>query len=272
MSSDPILHDEAYPEASLALDALHATLLALARERVRPFRAPVTRAVPHALRLARSYRQDRARFVEALKRAVFEPEAYDDVEQRALALWAADARLHARREAQRALPPLLAEATPLRRELMRAGEYLWGNDPELAVRIDALRSGRGHADLAEDLNRLVALFEGEWAYAEANSAVTRAQLNRAHQLGIEIARLLDGEESDAETATRRELRDRAAAYLEEAVTEIRRAAAYVFFHEPDRLDAYPSLYDHLARPKRRNTKAAEPEATVETPAAEPELV
>lgn len=269
---DPLPADDAelYPDARAALEALRPTLEALPRERVHAFRARVSRAVPHALRLARSYRQDRARFVETFKRAVFEPERYDDIELRALALWAAEADLRVLLDAERKLPSLIAEATPVRQKLLRAAEYLWGSEPRTAARVAAIRAGSGYADLADDLNNLVALFESELAYALANSAVRKADLAQARRLSVAIARLLDGDDpSDSSVNNRRELRDRAGSYLTEGINEVRRAAAYIFHHTPERLEAYPSLFAYFANAAKHSKVAAPTEQPTST--SEPEL-
>ncbi|MEM9489056.1 MAG: hypothetical protein AAGC55_07925 [Myxococcota bacterium] len=223
-----------------ALDALRPTLLSMPDEALLPARFSMLGGMTRALGLARAYAADRPRFAGAFSLAAFDPAVYDDMELRVQALWQADVDYRLLVDPQRALPPLVEEATPLRRALLRAATYLWGEDDTLGDQVAAIRRGRSTLDLADDLNALASLFEAHWADAIGRCAVTPDDLDRARQLGLRIAHALTDDDSALGRA--RDLRTRAAIYLKQGVDEVRAAAAFVFRHEPDRLAAYPSLF------------------------------
>lgn len=263
MSDLSVDRDVGYDGAGAALDALRERLEGMAIETVPPFRANVVRAVAFALKVARSYAEDRERFVQTFKRAAFVPEDFDDIQQRALALWAAELELRFSVEQRVDLPDLAGAGTPLRNKMLRAAEYLWGEHPDHGPHVADIRSGQGYNDLADDLTALSALFQSSWAWAESRCDVTLDDLSQARGLGLSILRATTAGVGDADIQRSRDLRDRAAAWLLDAVEEVRAGAAYIFRDNTERLDAYPSLYLSSRRRPRpeATTDAPQPEST-----------
>jgi hypothetical protein len=241
-----------------ALAALRARLEDLPPDVVPPLRINVPQAVSYLLRLSRAYAEDREQFVRVFTQKGFDPARHDDMEQRALALWQADVDYRLVLDPERSLPDLVAEATPLRKKMMRAAIYLWEDDEDLGPQVVAIREGRGHMDTADDLIALAALFDSQWASAAPRCAVTVQDLVAARRLGLEMMHMLNPDVRQDATARARRLRDRAGAYALLGARDIRLAAAYVFRDHPTRLESYPNP---LGRPAYR--RPATPPVEVE---------
>lgn len=224
--------------------------MAMPEDSVGVFRASVPMAVTNALQVARSFREDRARFEATFKKAEFDPAELDDLEQRALALLQADVEHRLTARPEQAIVEYVDEATWLRRLLLRAAEYLWGDDPEVKPKLVEVRQGRSHMNTADALHTLPAIFEVRWSEVEGRCEVTRDHLSRARELSHQMLDALaqDRQRTGADRA--RDLRDRAAAYLHEGVQQVRSAAGYVFWKNPERLEDYPGLY-HGRKMNRR---------------------
>lgn len=250
-----------------ALAKVRPHLEAMNADEVSTLRAGAPVVVANALHLHRAYLEDRARIVGAFKPQAFDAARCDDLMVRALALWEADTLARQAIDPESLLPPLLAEATPLRKKLLRAAEYVWGDDPNLGPVVSEIRSGGGHKDTADDLVALGALFSTYWDAASGRCDVTDEEVAAARKLGLKLLQALGTNAQTSPVASARDLRDRAAAYTRQAANELRAAAAFVFRNDPEALERYPAL--HAAPPRRRRPKTEPKAAPAEAPQSAP---
>jgi hypothetical protein len=225
-----------------ALALLEPRLRGLPEASVSPFRASVPQAVANALQVARSFAEDRALFVAAFKQKFFDPEEFDDLEQRALALWQADVNYRLTMNPEGAIAGILDEARALRKKLLSAASYLWIEDAITGPRLAAVRKGHGQMDLADDLVTLASMFEANWSHARTRCDVKKSDLGRARELSHQVLHALTLGKDRSAVEAARDLRDRAAAYANRGIRVVRAAAGFLFCNAPARLDEYPSMF------------------------------
>jgi hypothetical protein len=225
-----------------ALALLEPRLRGLPEASVSPFRASVPQAVANALQVVRSFGEDRALFVAAFKQKVFDPVEFDDLEQRALALWQADVNYRLTMNPEEAIVGILDEARSLRKKLLSAASYLWTEDAIIGPRLAAVRKGHGHMDLADDLVTLASVFDGNWSYARTRCDVKRSDLGRAREISHQVLHALTLGKDRTAVEAARDLRDRAAAYANQGIRVVRAAAGFLFCNDMARLDEYPSMF------------------------------
>jgi hypothetical protein len=235
-----------------ALRRLRPTLLALPPQAEEGQRVNLSRAVTYALRVAQSYREDRAKFAAAFRPDPqwFDAEAHDDLAERALALRQADLMLRMARDQGGELQQLVAEGVPLRKLLVETADYLW-DEEERKERL-SLRGGRGYIDVADDLGTLALFFRERWTEVEGRSQVTEASLRRAEELGELLAGTLfpvsaGGANESDDVLELRSLRNRAAYHVMVGMEKVRQAAAFVHHGDPERLKLYPSFFLRVRR-------------------------
>jgi hypothetical protein len=243
-------------EAESALEALTPALMAIPPVEVRPFYVGATPAVGLGLAYAEAYAEDRPRFDEAFKPAVFDPVQYDDLGQRAMAFWQADIQMRQELNSDGPFRLMVLEAKPLRKKLIKNASFLWGEDPELGEVVAAIRKGHGHQDTADDLGALHELFSEHWDRAAGKCEVTLEEVARAEELGAAMLQALSPTRSE-ELDEARDLRNRAAEHLRRGFEEVRAAALYVFRNNESRLERYPSMF--VLRRKRSSSSAADDE-------------
>ena len=247
-----------FPTADVALEQLRGVLAAMPRAEVRRFTANVPTAVRNALVLYRSFIEDRPLF-----EATFRPEAFscaelEDLGIRARALWYTDVLLRQAVDPQSLLPELIARGNPLRKKMLRAGRYLWEFDPDLGPVIAEIISGRGRADMADDLMALSSLFTENWVQASGRCEVTEADPQEARSMALRILDALGMTAGSTKVVERRNLRNRAGTYLRNAADKLRDAAKFVHRRDPDALARYPSLFKRTSRPSPRAPKPPTP--------------
>lgn len=235
-------HDDSYEGAAEALDELRDTLLGLEADRVTPFRMSVPVAVANVLAVARSFGEDRERMARAFTKEGFDPDRYANVKQRGLALWQADADYNLAIDPKRSLPKLASQAGPLRTKLLKSAIYLWEDHDAHGDAVDAIRAGSGYLDTADDLLRLASLFESEWDGVSDQSKVTREDLLQARRLGQAIIQATSAKADNRITDDARALKDRAAAYAQWAVDDIRNAAHFLYHGDDEKMSRYPSIF------------------------------
>lgn len=162
----------------------------------------------------------------------------------ARALRFAQTELLRRIQRSRQIPGLAAEGWRLRNLLMSYAEALSHKGliaPELIVR---LREGSGYRDLVNDLNVLVEEFLGlPEKYTSPDSAVTRADLDRAAEIAHEIhVHVGNDADTDLSHATLLEERRKLGGLLLVAHGQIRRAITFLRWSEGDVNTLVPSLY------------------------------
>ena len=164
-----------------------------------------------------------------------------------------------------ALPVVLVEeALTLRRRMLKTLDYNLDDDPDAVVRLNAIRSGSGHLDMANDL-----LANADF-YRERKSDIEHDQRNYrktdeadARRLADKILRLLGAVTTPEQTLWKNN-QARAFTLLLSHHEEARRAGRFLFYYEEgERL--FPSLFSAVrsAPAPRAEKPAAEPPAPAE---------
>lgn len=166
------------------------------------------------------------------------------------------------------LPILLGEATPLREGMLRSAELLAHYGVVSEERVAAIRSGHGHADLADDLIALGRLYDDSWKRVIGMVPVTREMVDRAPVLGAQIHEALAERELEesplVQPKSRRFVEAQAFTLFARVYDEARRGVTYLRWNEGDAHLFVPSLYPH--RPRRSSMVVDEPtnEDVIET--------
>lgn len=209
-------------------------------------------------------------FREAMIAELVSPpiEALDKLHDYALAAAHAHACLLLQDDGETRVRALLAEASPMRERLLLSAELL-ANFGLLDGRIVAdIRRGTGRLDTAQDLSALATLFLGAWSAIASKTPFTRADIERAAELGGLLLEALgrqqqrtDGSdepgELEAQFAKAYELFRRAYEACRHAIVYIRR-------NEGDADTIAPPLGQSRRRPRR--AEADEPTPTEPAPA------
>ena len=149
---------------------------------------------------------------------------------------------------ERAVPlaKLLAEAVPLRADLLQTAEMLAHFGLVSSERVAFIRSGHGHADTAADLQALGVLLGDAWPTIKDKVAITRAQIERAAPLSAQLQRAIGVRESGTdplmERTDPRHVRAQAFTLFMRAYDECRRGVSHLRWHEGDAAEIVPSLY------------------------------
>jgi hypothetical protein len=153
---------------------------------------------------------------------------------------------------------LLAEAHDLRRVLLKGADSAAEAGIFTSKEIAKVKQGRGPIDAAGDCVALASLFTRQAAALKGKTAVTKAQVTRAAELGTELLRRLKPKgtrrKPDAGTASAAEERDRLWTLLCQRHERLWAVGAYIFGHELD--DHVPGLLSRR-RPKAKKKPAAE---------------
>ncbi len=194
----------------------------------------------------------------------FDHALLDRIEPASWGLWYANTRrasLEATAGGGRVKGTTLEQALATKARMMRVCEYMLVDDPKAGLEIASIRGGTGHKDLASDLTRLAALYDGHAEllasgggryYDASDSAAAKASAGQIlFELGEGQAKALQDAKDDAA---------RAFVVLQDAYDRIRRWAAAIW-NDDDRL---PSLFS--VRPSGRGqSKPAKTDAKPTTP-------
>lgn len=157
------------------------------------------------------------------------------------------------------LAALLEEAVPLREGMLRSAELLAYYGIFLDTRVAAIRSGRGHAEIAAGLVALGRLFGDAWTEVSGKVPVTRMMVDRAPVLGAQLHKALAKRELEESPLvlpqSRRFLEAQAFTLFARAHAEAYRGVAYLRWYEGDAHLFVPSLYPH--RPRRSSAAIVE---------------
>ncbi|HEU4405262.1 MAG TPA: hypothetical protein VFS43_08240, partial [Polyangiaceae bacterium] len=149
-------------------------------------------------------------------------------------------------ESETALRARLAEGTPLRDRLLVAAEALAHAGYFDATHVATIRSGTGHLDTASDLIGLGALFRAHWDEVSNKTAVTRADVDRAAELGSVLLEALGQRKLGTDGAGGIGKPDlilrKAFALLSGVYGDCRRAVVYLRWYEGDADLIAPSLF------------------------------
>ncbi|WP_434046767.1 MULTISPECIES: hypothetical protein [Sorangium] len=250
------------PQAAAAFDEALPEIEALSPDRLIPLNLDVPRVVSQVLGVLPGLRALRADIAEHLP--TFDIARLDRLETYALAAWYAHLLWLSSGGAENALKPLLAEAAPLRENLLGDAEALARRGLLDAATVAEIRAGQGHIDVANDLVALSALFSASWSEIAGKTAASEEEVKRAGEIGPQLLAALGVREhgkgpGPTEAADRRA---RAFALLVHAYDQIRRAVAFLRWDEEDADVIAPSLY------KGRTGRASSSTDTTEAPADE----
>lgn len=251
------------PLAAAAFDQVAPEMAALSKDALAPINIDIPRAVSQVLGALPGLLPMRP--VIAKHMPIHDVGLLDRLETYALAAWYAHLVWLSSAGAGNALKPLLAEAVPLRENLLSDAEALARRGLLDAEAVAEIRAGRGHIDTANDLVALSALFSASWAEISGKTAATEEEVNRAGTLGPELLAALGVRERGAPHAPTDAADSRARAFtlFVRAYDQTRRAIAYLRWDEGDLDTIAPSLY------KGRGGRGASSSNATATPEAPP---
>lgn len=248
-----------FPGADQAFAELKPVLAAIPATEVRTQRVMVAQAVANMMAMAGAFTEDRALFASTFKPEAFNPDHFDNLPQRALALYFAEKQWFLVVDPEKALPGLVDQGAPLRQKFSDAGRYLWSRDPVIAPQMARLRANRGFLDLADDLAGWAALFDANWLHASTRCDVKQEDIKVARSVSTSMLVALGSKGKPEKESEWRSWRDRAATYARQGVDEVLSAAEYVHRKNPDALERYPSFF--FLPPKNRKQAADTTDST-----------
>jgi hypothetical protein len=131
--------------------------------------------------------------------------------------------------------------------------------------MDALadyNSGNGYHTLATNLGLVARLADRHWAAIEGRSGITRADIDRAGELNQEIFKYLGERATNGgDLAQLAVLRAQNFTLIVRAYDELRRAIAYLRYHEGDVDEIAPSLFANRGGNRSRKDEKVTPVAT-----------
>jgi len=234
----PLLENEV---AKAAFERLLPTIKNLPLQLRRPASINVAGAALLAIQGGKFLQTEREKIVKELP--AFDINNLDLLQDYALAAWYADQQALIASDENIALADLLPRAWEIRDGLFTLGLALAMRKKIPMAPIDAIRSGEGNVDLANDLMALSEMFRSQREKLQGKIDVEESELVEAERLGAQLlARLqklhnptprADGELSP------KELRMRAWSLLWNAYEECQRAAAWCWWkHWHERLPTF----------------------------------
>ncbi|AKF03535.1 hypothetical protein DB32_000684 [Sandaracinus amylolyticus] len=238
-------------------------LRAAVRDPSAPRGLDLQQAALFGLRIARQLAEPavKARF-DRLPDDLLSPSARNTIGPAAWALWYAVARrasATAGESSARLSEATLQRASAIKARMMKVAEYVLDGDARAATELASIRAGAGHADLAEDLTRLAALYREHAArLAEGGVHYRRTDARSARDAAAAIlAELNDDEPSEARIA--REDAFRAFRVLEQTYEPVRLFGRALFAHDGE--ERFPTIYS--IRPARGSRTSEEGEGEEE---------
>lgn len=236
-----------------AFEAVRAEIAAVPAEELQPINLDIPRAARRGLVVAER--------IEPLFPELSIMSHLDFAKVRKLPTYAL-ALLHAHEQAEgpdesaAPLAELLAQAVPLRADLLQTAEMLAHFGLVSRERVAFIRRGHGHADTAADLQALGVLLANAWPSIKDKVAIKRAQVDRAIPLSAQLQQAIGVRESDEdplmERTDPRHVRVQAFTLFMAAYDECRRGVSHLRWHEGDAAEIVPSLY-----PRRGGRSKAE---------------
>lgn len=244
----------AHGDGQKALEAVRPLAEALPEAEVGPPVMPPAHLVAEALALAEVAEANR----EALASVQLDPALIPRLTIGAHALAKAHAELTILRGSKRSEAEVALEAlaSELRSDMVADARFALRKDRAAQRAIDEIQEGEGLDDLVQDLKSLAALVDKHAARIEAVGASARANIERARRCARELeAHVAARRTADREEIAAKELRDRVATLLADAMSEVRAAGAYAFRKQPRTLAKFRSAHNakRRARDKARAT-------------------
>jgi hypothetical protein len=160
-------------------------------------------------------------------------------------------------EVESRLTALLAEGAPLREHLLVQAEGLALLGFVDRERVAAIRNGTGYLDTANDLIATAQLFQAGGDELLGKTKVTRAEVGRAYELGMQLVDALGKRRLGTDGARQAGVYEAECAKLfrlvERTYDQGRRALSYLRWSEGDLNEKMPSLYTR----RRRGTSSGE---------------
>lgn len=243
-------------QAREAFDALLPRLTALREAELVGVRVDLQLASATAYSLARRdvASERRARFERLAATGYFTLTHLDELSNLALAGWhARQKQLQQEALATNAAVPEaeLKNAQQLRARMLRVLEHCFGDDPEMARALAAIRAGTGYEDLANDLVAVADLYDDpelhevvvrDPVHFRATDSVDARAAATAVFRGIGLA-------GDGEGASWASFCQRAWTLLCRGYAEVRAAGRFAFRHDEDVDLTYPSLVAAVRPPR-----------------------
>lgn len=244
-----------YPTAEQALKGLMATLNDLPPEMNRDPVIPPPRMVPeaHALFLVCEKHQDRLVAVGVERKLI------QSIPERAQAAAGAQAVLDNVRGRKRTTAELEYErkGVQLRSDIVAAGRYALRDNDKAQSTLDVIQEGTGLDDLVQDFPAL-GVFLTTYSDAFVRIGLDPVALKKqCDELAANLQKVVVARRAgDDEEANALLIRNRACAYLWDAMSEIRSAGVYAFRNDPDVQPYFRSAY----RARHRTAKPETPDA------------
>lgn len=147
-----------------------------------------------------------------------------------------------------------ARGAELRGYLMAACRWSLRADADAQATLDRIAEGSGLADLVQDLHDLAALIESNAAgFGDDSTFEPAEQASAAKEAAAEIAGGLATAFADGDKEAAKDLRDRAAAYLNDQMSDLRAAGSYAF-RGTDDLQRFRSSYRRRSRLRSKATQ------------------
>ncbi|MBI3071760.1 MAG: hypothetical protein HYY84_06480 [Deltaproteobacteria bacterium] len=257
-------------KATNDFERLLSELKAIPAERVREPNLAVATLFHEAFDLAETAERYRPQLIAA----GLEERFVDSLSARANALRAAQTAWTHARDAATPVEylALVDQATVLRRDFVATAGYALRKHERALETLARIQEGEGVADLCQDLTDLAQLAESH-RDDFARTDFDAAQIVKARKVADAVTKLhatvaADRAENRSASSEAKDLRDRAATYLDEAVDEVRSAGLYAFRNDSDtaRLAQFRSVAS-IQRARRRHAAKKASDSTPIAPAA-----
>ncbi len=131
----------------------------------------------------------------------------------------------------------------LNREMKRHMNFLYRNNPELMAELKEIAEGAGRGDMVLDLKKYSTLGKNNPELLATAPLFEMSWLDDASILHDKLTLLLgEYESAPGETNELKILKKQVFTWMESSLKEIRDFAKYVFWDQPDKLDAYKRDY------------------------------
>jgi hypothetical protein len=163
---------------------------------------------------------------------------------------------------------LEAKGYKLRSDMVADLRYAARADHDVQSQLDMINEGDGHDDLVQDLRDLSVLFGKHAKELKKASVDAKGKGADAKKIAASLEKLTSTRRAGKPTdGAAKDLRDRAATYLEHALSEIRAAGVYAFRDKPAMQAKFRSPYAAAQRANTaRRKKAATAAPTAPAPA------
>ncbi len=142
---------------------------------------------------------------------------------------------------------LLAEATPLREDMLVAADALAHKGLVDKETVAEIRRGSGNLDKANDLVALATLFTHAWSRVEQKTTLSWEEVEKAAELGPKLMIALS--DRPAPTGDKEDARARAFTLFARTYDQLRRAVTFLRWSERDADMIAPSIYAGKKRAK-----------------------